>query len=75
LPELITYTTEEYEQTALALAREPHTLAAIRSKLAENRLSCNLFDTERYTRHLEVACTRMWQICQRGEELESFSAG
>jgi hypothetical protein len=34
LPELITYITEEYEQTALALALEPHTPAAIRSKLA-----------------------------------------
>ena len=49
----ITYITEEYEQNALALARER--TPRRQSGVSWPRLSCNQFDTERYTRHLEVA--------------------
>lgn len=73
LPELITGSLEEYEQLALKLAREPQALAALKSKLAEKRNTCALFDTERYTHNLEAAYARMWEKHQKGEPPESFS--
>jgi protein O-GlcNAc transferase len=59
LPELITVTSDEYERLAVDLAMHPERLAAIRQKLAENRLASPLFDTLRFTRHIEAAYTAM----------------
>jgi protein O-GlcNAc transferase len=59
LPELITHTPEEYEATALALARDPARLKSLREKLAANRASAPLFDTQRFTRGLEAAYESM----------------
>jgi predicted O-linked N-acetylglucosamine transferase (SPINDLY family) len=55
LPELITKSQSEYEAHAIELAKSPEELSAIKDKLAKNRLTTPLFDTERYTRHLETA--------------------
>ena len=55
LPELIAGTDEAYEALALDLATDPDRLAAIRAKLAANRLSQPLFDTVGYTRDFEAA--------------------
>ena len=73
LPELIAASTEDYESLALKLAREPHTLAAIKAKLARNRETCALFDTARYTRDLEAAYTQMWQRQRNGEVPAHFA--
>ena len=59
LPELITTTQEAYEALAVSLALNPERLQAIRQKLARHRLSTALFDTPRFTRHLEDAYTQM----------------
>jgi len=59
LSELITHSPQEYEATALALARDPARLRAIRDKLAANRTSAPLFDTARFTRNLENAFEKM----------------
>jgi predicted O-linked N-acetylglucosamine transferase (SPINDLY family) len=59
LPELITATSDEYEQLAVDLAMHPERLAAIKHKLAANRLASPLFDTRLYTRHIEAAYTTM----------------
>ncbi|MEO8300834.1 MAG: tetratricopeptide repeat protein [Rhizomicrobium sp.] len=59
LPELITHTPEEYETTALALARDPARLKALRERLAANRATAPLFDTARFTRGLEAAYEAM----------------
>ncbi|HEX4634678.1 MAG TPA: hypothetical protein VH189_00755, partial [Rhizomicrobium sp.] len=59
LPELITRSPEDYEATALALARDPTRLKAIGDKLAANRTSAPLFDTARFTRNLEAAYATM----------------
>jgi protein O-GlcNAc transferase len=32
-----------------------------------------LFNTERFTRHIEAAYTTMWETWQRGEAPKSFS--
>ncbi|MCB2074053.1 MAG: tetratricopeptide repeat protein [Novosphingobium sp.] len=55
LPELITGSEEEYEALILDLATDRERLAAVRAKLAENRLTQPLFDTVRYTRDFESA--------------------
>ncbi len=61
LPELITHSLVEYEEWAVRLATQPTELAALRDKLAYNRLRTPLFDTERFTRHLERAYELMWE--------------
>jgi predicted O-linked N-acetylglucosamine transferase (SPINDLY family) len=67
LPELITYSLGDYEVRALQLATHPQELAALRERLAQNRLSAPLFDTPRFTRHLETAYRMMWEIYLRGD--------
>jgi len=61
MPELITHSLEEYEELAVRLATQPDELAALREKLAYNRLRTPLFDTERFARHLERAYEMMWE--------------
>jgi predicted O-linked N-acetylglucosamine transferase (SPINDLY family) len=67
LPELITYTLEDYEAVALRLARLPEELAALRVRLRRNRLTAPLFDSRRFTRHLERAYELMWDLYLRGQ--------
>jgi predicted O-linked N-acetylglucosamine transferase (SPINDLY family) len=55
LPELVTYSYEEYANAAIALAKNPTKLAAIRAKLSQNRLDTPLFDTKLFARHIESA--------------------
>ena len=64
LPELITSTQEEYEALAIALAANPERLRQIRQKLVNNRLTTPLFDTARFTRHLEAAYNAMYERYQ-----------
>jgi predicted O-linked N-acetylglucosamine transferase (SPINDLY family) len=73
LPELITGSPADYEALALRLAREPERLAALRQKLARNRDTYPLFDSGRFTRHLEAAYATMWERTQRGEPPRSFA--
>jgi protein O-GlcNAc transferase len=61
LPELVTTSLEDYEALALRLAREPSSLAAVKDKLARNRETQPLFDTARFTRHIEAAYITMWE--------------
>jgi predicted O-linked N-acetylglucosamine transferase (SPINDLY family) len=61
LPELITKSQSEYEARAIELAMSPEELSAIKDKLAKNRLTTSLFDTELYTRHLEAAYEAIWE--------------
>ena len=62
LPELIAASAKDYEETAIALARDPQRMQALRERLAQNRLTAPLFDTDRYVRELERAYERMWAI-------------
>ena len=59
LPELITTTDDAYEKAALDLAADAGKRAALKAKLAQNRLTSPLFDTERTTRHVERAFEAM----------------
>ncbi len=75
LPELITSTWREYEELALALARDPQRLALLRAKLAGLRGTCALFDTDRTRGNLEAAYSTMWERQRRGEPPSSFTVG
>ncbi len=65
LPELIAPSLSEYASLALKLAREPEALARLRRKLERARETSPLFDTARYTRHLEAAFTVMHERFQQ----------
>jgi predicted O-linked N-acetylglucosamine transferase (SPINDLY family) len=73
LPELVTASLADYESTALALAREPQKLAALKEKLARNLPTAPLFDTARYTRDLEAAYARMWDLWRAGEAPQAIA--
>ncbi len=59
LPDLIAAGLADYEALALALAREPGRLNALRERLRRNRELCPLFDTARFARGLEAAYEAM----------------
>jgi protein O-GlcNAc transferase len=75
LPELVTASPEDYEALAFALAIDRERLQAVRRKLDTNRMTCPLFDTKRFTRHVESAYRTMWEMRYRGEGPRSFSVG
>ena len=58
LPDMIVESIEDYRSLALALARDPEPLAAIRARVAQARASA-LFDTPAYVRALEDLYRRM----------------
>jgi predicted O-linked N-acetylglucosamine transferase (SPINDLY family) len=72
LRELVTTSLADYEALALALARDPRALAAVRDKLLRNRRSAPLFDSQRFCRDIERAYLHMWERHQRGEPPRSF---
>jgi predicted O-linked N-acetylglucosamine transferase (SPINDLY family) len=66
LPELVTGSLEEYFALARDLALDPARLTTLREHLAQQRLSSPLFDTERFTRHLETLYLRIWEQHEKG---------
>jgi len=66
LPELVTSTSEQYEEMAVQLAENPELLRKIKLKLARNRLKTPLFDTRLFTKHLELAYTRVHERHRAG---------
>ena len=64
LPELITTTPEQYEAAAIELATNFKKLKTIKDKLERNRLTTALFDTPRFTKHIEAAYTQMYERYQ-----------
>lgn len=66
LPELIARSSGEYEAKAIALARRPAELDALRARLLRNRAAGPVFDMPRYARHLEAAYREMLRRWQQG---------
>jgi predicted O-linked N-acetylglucosamine transferase (SPINDLY family) len=73
LPELVTQGLPEYEAMALRLATTPPLLAALRARLAQQRATAPLFDTDRFRRHIEAAYTVMVERHRRGEVPAAFA--
>ena len=51
---------------AIELATNSEKLAAIKRKLANNRFTTPLFNTQMYTRHIEAAYAAMYERYQAG---------
>lgn len=66
LDEMVMPSRQAYLERAVQLAHKPETLAAVRQKLAENKMVYPLFDTERFARHLEDAYDAIWAAYEAG---------
>jgi predicted O-linked N-acetylglucosamine transferase (SPINDLY family) len=66
LTDLIATSTTEYERIAVGMAENSQRHAEVKEKLARNRITAPLFDTQRFTRNLEAGYSRI---------LERFEAG
>jgi predicted O-linked N-acetylglucosamine transferase (SPINDLY family) len=75
LPELMTTSPEDYERTALTLARDRRRLDELRDRLRRGRETSQLFDSSRFASNLEVAYDRMWRTWCAGEGPASFVTG
>jgi protein O-GlcNAc transferase len=61
LPELVAESLGQYREIVLRYARDPAALTALKAKLAANRLTTPLFDTDHFARKLEAAYRAMWR--------------
>jgi predicted O-linked N-acetylglucosamine transferase (SPINDLY family) len=73
LPELVTDSIESYEALALELAQSRAVLDHLKARLKRGRRTQPLFDTARFTRHLESAYVAMWERYQKGEPPAHFA--
>jgi len=73
LPELVTENVADFEALAIKLATDAAALKALRDKLAQNKQSCALFDTERFARHIEAAYRTMHARWLAGEKPRGFA--
>jgi protein O-GlcNAc transferase len=72
LPELIVHTTQEYEELAIALARDPQRLSHIKAKLVAQRETAPLFNTQQLARHIEQAYAAMHERALAGLAAQGF---
>ena len=72
LPELIVHTAREYEELAIALARDPLRLNQIKQKLAAQRDTAPLFNAKQLARHIEQAYQTMHERAQAGLAPQGF---
>jgi predicted O-linked N-acetylglucosamine transferase (SPINDLY family) len=61
LPDLVSRSAAQYETLALDFARHPEKLAALKARVAQNKLAYPLFDTARFAGNIEALYSRMWQ--------------
>jgi predicted O-linked N-acetylglucosamine transferase (SPINDLY family) len=73
LSELATENLDEYEALAVRLAGDAALLQQMRDRLAGNRLTTPLFDTDAYRRHLEAAYRTMVERRESGLPPDSFA--
>jgi predicted O-linked N-acetylglucosamine transferase (SPINDLY family) len=72
LPELVTDNVADYEALALALATQPEKLASLRHKLDAQKMTAPLFDTPRFTKHIEAGFTEMHKRANEDKPPQSF---
>ncbi len=48
-------------------------LTKVKAKLAKNKPTCALFDTELFRKNIETAYMRMWQRWLDGKKAEAFA--
>lgn len=72
-PELITRTSEQYENLSVEMAVDSDRYRTVRKKIAENRTRSPLFDTDRFARNLETAYGVIWEQYISGRSPRGFS--
>lgn len=72
MQELICNSLEEYTRTAIALASDAQRLHQIRQKVLHQKSITSLFNTDLYTRNLELAFQEMVRRQRKGLAPESF---
>ncbi len=72
LPELVTHSSDQYVELAIALAGDADRMASLCARLAANRETCLLFDSRRFTKSLESAFLTMQQRHEAGLVPENF---
>lgn len=65
--EMVVESMAEYEEQGVALAKDRVRYLALRKKVADNRLTCSLFNPALYARHLEAAAELMWEQAVAGK--------
>jgi predicted O-linked N-acetylglucosamine transferase (SPINDLY family) len=55
---------------AIQIGKDPEKILALKTKLAENRLTTPLFNTKLFTRNLEIAYTKAYDQSQLGLPLD-----
>jgi predicted O-linked N-acetylglucosamine transferase (SPINDLY family) len=73
LPDLVASTAAEYEALAVALAGDRRRLASYRERLQRGAAGSRLFDTRRFTKHLESAFALMVERQREGLPPEHFA--
>jgi protein O-GlcNAc transferase len=73
MPEMIAHTMADYEAMAIRLAKDAQALGALKQKLAGNRLTTPLFDTDLFRKGLEAAYLTMWQAWKNGAAPKVFA--
>jgi predicted O-linked N-acetylglucosamine transferase (SPINDLY family) len=63
LPELFTRSLDQYEALAIEIASDPERLKMLKDRLMQKLSTTSLFDTSRFTRHLESAYKTMYERC------------
>lgn len=71
--EMIVSSMKEYEEKAVYLAENRPKLQDLTNKLKAARLTCPLFDTERWVKNLERAYFKMWNLYCSGQHPQPFS--
>ena len=70
LPDLVVSDMVGYELMALKIATNPDLLTHLKQRLQGNRTSCDLFNTEKTTRNLELAYLAMFERYKKGLPLD-----
>jgi predicted O-linked N-acetylglucosamine transferase (SPINDLY family) len=69
LPQLVASNLDDYETLALRLARDPALLASYRDRLAQNRRSAALFNTDLFRRNIEATYLQIWESVAKSREV------
>ncbi len=72
LEELVAKDEQAFVDMAVMMARSPLRRRALKARIEQNRLRMPLFDTERFTRHLETAFEMMVARAAKGLPPEAF---
>jgi predicted O-linked N-acetylglucosamine transferase (SPINDLY family) len=75
MPGLVAATLDQYEQRAVALARDAHALQSLRDRLAANLRGAALFDAGTFTRDLEKAYRAMHARALAGSAPDHLEIG